>query len=485
MAGKAEALRYAVRLRVLVKYLGQLFLIIALLAAVPAGICLLYREYAAASAYFSAAGALAAGGWLANRLPGADRIQTNEAVVMTVTGFVVASAVAVAPLVLSGLSPADALFEAVSGITTTGLTMRDVGRPMSPGLQFGRAWLQWSGGLGIVIFSLVLILPSGAVARDMAETEAIEDDLLGGVKAFARHVLAVYVALTLLGIVLLAVSGLSPVDAVLYALAAVSTGGFAPHTASAAALGNWPAQTALMGLALAGALPMLLYIRLVRRKPVGARDAAQLAGLLLLVAAASGTMVLSEGLRDRPAPSPSVYHLAWTAFSAQTTAGFSILPVAELSPGSKIALIMAMFVGGGMGSTAGGVKLFRMLAFLHLIRSVVYRTHLSPHAVPSTSFLGGPLDDAESQKLLLVPLLFTAVVVFSWLLFCIYGYPALDSLFDVVSATGTVGLSAGVADRQLPVLLKLVLCADMLLGRLEIFAWLVAVSPNTWIGRRL
>ena len=485
MTGPAEALRYAVRPRVLTKYLGQLCLIIAALTTVPMIVCLLYGEFPAATAYLAAVGLLAGGGIVAGRLQWSGRLQTNEAVVLAAFSFILAPLAAVVPFMLAGMSAVDAIFETVSGVTTTGLTMlSDVGTA-SAGLIFGRAWMQWYGGLGIVVFSLVLILRPGTVARDMADTEDIQDDLLGGVKAFASRALSAYVVMTVVGAIVLLSFGVNPITAVLYALAAVSTGGFAPQNNSAAALGSWPVQSMLMLICLAGSLPIPFYIRLWRRVPATREHIGQVAGILVVAIGIGALMVLDHALNRPESVSKLAFDLPWLAFSAQTTSGFSIMPVTELSPASKIALMFAMSIGGGVGSTAGGIKIVRLMAVLRLTQLLIYRSQLAPHAVLPLRFAGRNLDTADIQKFLLLPLLFGAVVMVSWLVFVLLGYPPLDALFDVVSAVGTVGLSTGITGKELPVLLKLVLCGDMLLGRLEIIAWLVVLSPKTWIGRRL
>jgi len=95
------------------------------------------------------------------------------------------------------------------------------------------------------------------------------------------------------------------------------------------------------------------------------------------------------------------------------------------------------------------------------------------------------MEETEIQEALLIILLFVTVILLSWLPFLCMGYSPLDSLFEVVSATGTVGLSAGVVSPEMPIFLKGILCVDMLLGRLEILAWLLLLYPRTWIGRRL
>lgn len=110
---------------------------------------------------------------------------------------------------------------------------------------------------------------------------------------------------------------------------------------------------------------------------------------------------------------------------------------------------------------------------------------LLPSVGGEADCLGRRLQHGEVDGSLLLIVLFIIVVLLSWLVFVAMGYAPLDSLFEVVSATGTVGLSVGLSSSTLPPLLKGVLCADMLLGRLEIIAWLVMLFPGTWFGRRM
>jgi trk system potassium uptake protein TrkH len=143
-----------------------------------------------------------------------------------------------------------------------------------------------------------------------------------------------------------------------------------------------------------------------------------------------------------------------------------------------------MLAGGGVGSTAGCIKLLRVLILLSLIRRLVMRSRLLDHAVAPMKLLGRNWSDEALLGMLLLVLLHLLVVGLSWLAFLPYGYDPLDALFEVVSATGTVGLSTGITTASLPLPLQLTLIADMLLGRLEILALLVFLAPGTWLGRR-
>jgi trk system potassium uptake protein TrkH len=177
-------------------------------------------------------------------------------------------------------------------------------------------------------------------------------------------------------------------------------------------------------------------------------------------------------------------HACLLGISAQTGTGFSSMTVGDLDDASKLVLILSMFVGGGVGSTAGGIKLLRLVILLRLLQLMLRRTALSDHAVMKPRLAGRPLEDEDLQRAMLVILLFTTTIAVSWLGFVAFGHAPLDALFEVVSATATAGLSTGITGSGLHPLLKTVLCVDMLLGRLEIVALLVILYPRTWIGKR-
>jgi trk system potassium uptake protein TrkH len=388
------------------------------------------------------------------------------------------------PMMSAGLSFLDALFEAISGVTTTGLSTKAtlVGAPAT--FLFARAWMEWYGGLGIVVLSLALVMQPGLVAKSLAAPETETDDLAGGARARAQRVLRVYGALTALGVIGSLLVGVGFFDAVLYTFAAVSTGSFAPHDGSLATLG-WLAQGWITLLCLAGAIPLTFYHRMLLEKRGVAVDFLQLQAVVIASVVVSLAVGASMRLNAGMAWPQVLHHAPLLAFSAQTTAGFSSMPCVQLDAGSKLLLIFSMLVGGGAGSTAGGFKLLRLLIAVSLFRLILLRTCLPKHAVIESRLAGHRLQGEEIHAALLLILLFVAVVALSWLPFVAMGYSPLDSLFEVVSATGTVGLSVGLTSATLPVLLKAILCVDMLMGRLEIIAWLVMLYPGTWFGRRM
>ena len=449
MAKQATELRCAVRFGVVFKYFGQLCLVLAALTLVPLVASLVFGETPISLRYSVVIGGLAALGSGLDRLRAPARVQANEGMVLVALMFLFTPLVMSYPMMGSGLGFTDALFEAISGLTTTGLSTKAtlVGAPQS--FLFARAWMQWYGGLGFVVLSLALILQPGLVAKGLAVTEAENDDLVGGTRVHARQALIVYSVLTALGIIGSLSVGIGFFDALLYTFAAVSTGGFAPQDGSLATF-DGPAQVWIILLCLAGAIPLAFYYRILKEKRRVAVDFLQLRAVViasLVVSLAVGAaMRLNAGM-----PWPQVLHHApLLAFSAQTTAGFSSMPCGQLDAGSQLVLIFSMLVGGSAGSTAGGFKLLRLLIAASLIRLILLRTCLPKHAVIGPRLAGRRLQDDEIHAALLLIVLFVAVVALSWLPFVVMGYEPLDSMFEVVSATGTVGLSVGLTNATLP-----------------------------------
>jgi trk system potassium uptake protein TrkH len=477
-------LSYAVRLRVVLKYAGQLSIILAGLTVVPAAVALVGGSVDTALRYLLVTVLLATFGVATARLPAPARLLPHEALVTVALGFLVTPLLMALPLCSAGLPFLDAWFEAVSAVTTTGLSTVDALAEKPFDFLFARAWMQWYGGLGIIVLCLALLLRPGPVSRYLASSGLDSEDLVGSTRENARRVLAVYLALTVATFLLLWLVAKGDARfALLHALTSVSTGGMAPADDSLASVPG-PARVAVLGCSVAGAVALVVYYRAWQGDWRVLIADPQLRALLL--ATAVTTLLLAGALHvDGEHWSHVFRHAPLLAASAQSTTGFSTLDIAALGPPATLVLILAMFIGGGLGSSAGGIKLLRFLIFLRLLHFLLARTRLPSHAVAEPRLAGHALRQEEAENALTVILLFVAVVVLSWLVFVAAGCEPMDALFEVTSATGTVGLSSGLTAPELRPGLKLLLCADMLLGRLEIVALLVVFHPATWIGKRL
>jgi trk system potassium uptake protein TrkH len=242
------------------------------------------------------------------------------------------------------------------------------------------------------------------------------------------------------------------------------------------------AQTVVMILCAAGAIALPLYYRAARGEWRSVLGDSELKALLLacLVVAA---LLIARDVAVHEVASGRLERLALLAVSAQTTAGFSTADVASLDAFSKIVLIFAMVIGGGVGSSAGGVKLLRLIVLLKLVHLVIVRTRVTPHTVTRLRVGGREPGDDEMLRMLLVIGLHAGAIALSWAMFAWFGQDPLDSLFEVASAVGTVGLSAGITGPGLDPVLKGTLCLDMLLGRLEVLPILLLLAPRTWFGQ--
>ncbi len=248
-------LRYPVRGRVICKYLGQLGLMLALLTTLPLTVSLWWGEYAISQSYLFSILILLLLGLPLSRLSVPSSIQTNEALTITALAFFISPLFMTHPFMAAGVPFPDALFETISGITTTGLSMLPSVEHQSPSLLFARAWMQWYGGLGIAILSVALLMGQNIVAKRLVEPVPGEN-LVTTTRTHARQVLTAYAVLTILGIVCLLSLQVDPFHAITLTLAAISTGGFAPFNDSLAGLHSPSAATCLLIVSLGGSLSL-------------------------------------------------------------------------------------------------------------------------------------------------------------------------------------------------------------------------------------
>lgn len=480
-----SSLTYAVRMRVVLKYTGQLALIQAGLMLAPLAVSLIYGEHDIAVRYVAVTLILAASAapWVWLQVP--DTFQPNEALVVTSLAFLIGALSMVYPFLGSGIGVQDAFFEAISGITTTGLTTLADIPSQSKSFLFARAWLQWCGGLGILVLSLALLTDHHVVFKRLVVPINEDEGQVTGIKFYARQVISVYLGLTALSTALLTIFGMDGFAAVTHALCAVSTGGFSSFNDSIATMDFFPGQLILTLSGICGAISLSLFYRIYSRGSLEILRDSETHGLFLTMFAVFVLLsffLLEGGQFAWPEAIKQAFLLST---SAQTTAGFSSLDIASIDSGSKAVVIASMAIGGEMGSTAGGIKIVRFLILTRIALHLIRVTGAPKHAVIDARLEGHRIDSGEITAVASVFFLFIALTFLSWLPFIALDHAPLDALFEVVSALGTVGLSAGISQPDLSPLLKNILCMDMLAGRLEIVALLVLIHPRTWIGKRV
>ena len=484
MADGIKTLTYAVRGKLILKYLGQLALMLAALTLVSLGVSIYFGEYSMSYRYLIVISILCGYGFATARWEVPGNIQTNEALSIISLIFVIAPLLMTIPVMGAGLNFMDALFETVSAITTTGLTTIGDVESKPKTFLFARAWMQWYGGLGIIILSVALFMRLSIAAKRLTVPLGAES-FASSARTFARQMLIVYIIITVVALVLVTVVSQDFFLALTHVLSGVSTGGFSSYDDNIAAIRPGLTQSTILFCTLFGAIPFpLFYIAWQHGLKQVYKDV-ELVGLFLLILLFSILLTVFLVSHFNGDWLKAMYHGICMAVSAQTTTGFNTINIAGLEPVTMLIMIVSMIIGGGTASSAGGIKILRLLIFYRLIQIMFHRSALPSHAVTDQSLGGRSLENDELQRALLLIILFIVVVVLSWFVFLVFGYDPMNSLFEVVSATATVGLSSGVTSHELPATLKSVLCIDMLLGRLEIVAFLVLLYPGTWFGKRV
>lgn len=483
MSDPLNAISFAVRIPVVIKYLCQLVFILAVLNVLPLCVALYYGEFDVALRYLTLIVLQLLLSLPYRWIPEPRSLQSNEAMTIIALAFIISPLFSLMTFTHNGLDVGDALFEAISAITTTGLSTLTDPESTSKTFQFARSWMQWYGGLGIVIFSLAFLMGHHSTARRFAESLA-SDNLLTTAQTYARRIFFVYLVLTLLAVIsLILVSG-DEFWSLIHGLSAVSTGGFSNKAGSLADAGGTGAVVLVSIACLAGALPLVVYLQLFqggwRRVLVNyeVQVFLVLVVLLTIILAVQFHGSLNLNWQD------SLLHAFALGASAQSTAGFATIAPDQLSDFSQLTLVISMFIGGNVGSTAGGAKILHLIIFFRLFQIAFQKATLPPHAIWENKLQNQALEDSEIIKVLMLIIAFVGIILVSWMVFLGYGYPPVASLFEVVSAAMTVGLSSGITGKELEPVLKWVLCLNMWLGRVEVFAMLLLLYPRNWIGRK-
>ncbi len=477
---RLTSLMLVVRPPVVARFVGELSLSLAAMTVVPCGVSAALGETDLAARLAVVALIFAAVGLRLRRLPEPAGMQVNEALVTLALTFLLAAAGMTWPLMAAGLALPDAFFESVSAVTTTGLSTVVPIEGHSTGFLFTRAWLQWYGGLLIVVLALALVVEPGSVAKRLSTSDLDADDLIGSTRVRARRALTVYAILTAACFGVLLALGVGVFDALVHTMTAVSTAGFSNYENSLAGIGGWPARAAVMLFCLAGAISFSVYVFPRRGDWRRFLTDVRVVTLLGCCLAATAILALAMALGGNHDWRTIAANAPLIAISAQTTTGFETIPVAGFDPAAKLALIVAMTIGGNAASTAGGIKILRFLILVRLVQGFILRASSGSHAVITPTLGGHRLSDEDFRGCGSVVVLFTLAVAVGWFAFLLYGHAPADALFEVVSALCTVGLSAGLTGPDLETPLKLVLCALMLAGRLEVIAFVVLFYPRTW-----
>jgi trk system potassium uptake protein TrkH len=449
-----------------------------------------YREAEVLHFIWPMVGSLAGGAflWLIGRRR-ARELSVGDGYLVVALFWVLLSILGAWPLMNGfGLSPVDALFESTSGITTTGATVIDGLDSMPRSLLFYRQQLQWFGGMGLIVLGVAVMPMLGIGGMQLYRAEAPgplkEEKLTPRLTQTARALWIIYFALTLACAGGYWLAGMTPFDAVSHSLSTVSTGGFSTHDASMGHFASPAVEVVAVVFMLLAAINFgVHYLVWLDRNPLHyLRDteARAFLGFVLAMVTLVGVILYLEGPYDQV--HASLRDAAFEVVSIVTSTGFGTVDFAHWPDFLPLLLIYISFVGGCGGSTAGGMKVLRVLLMVKQGVQEV-RQLIHPHAILPLRLGRRIVDPRLARSVWGFFALYTFAVATLTLLMIHAGLAPLDAFSAVATCLNNLGPGLGevaVTFQSVSDLGKLLGVVAMLLGRLEILTILVILSPAFW-----
>lgn len=424
-----------------------------------------------------------------NRQRSMGQFGVRQAFLLTTLSWALLTAFAALPFLFfgGGLSYAEAYFEAMSGLTTTGATVIVGLDAAPPGILLWRALLQGIGGIGIVVVA-ILILPLlriGGMQLFRAESSDKSEKTVARSIELVRYLIVIYVTLIASCALAYWIGGMTAFEAVCHALTTVATGGFSTSDASFAHFDSPGLEWVAVVFMLAGALPFIAYVNTVRRvgNPLwrDSQSRVYVASLIVVAAVFALSIASSLGLPLSEALRIAVFNTV----SIATTTGYTTVDYAEWGGFVGTIILLLTLFGGCTGSTAGGIKVFRHQIMWGAAKS--YLTHLvSPNLVTVQRYDGRVVSDEIVRSVLVFLVIYVGALVATALGLAAFGLDIVTSFSGAATALGNVGPGLGEiigpagTYASLHDGAKWLLAAAMLLGRLELFSVLVLFNRQFW-----
>ncbi len=447
----------------------------------------IYKEAVVSDFLICIALCLAAGIILAMQNTKKKDIYAKEGFIIVALSWIIMSVFGAIPFVISGSIPSfvRALFETVSGFTTTGATILSDVECLPKSILFWRSFTHWIGGMGVLVFLVALLPMSGGNNLHLMKAESTGPSvskLVPKVKSSAKILYGIYIAMTIILTVLLLAGGMNLFEALTHAFGTAGTGGFGVKNSSIADYSPYIQVVITIFMALFGIDFSVYFIILMRKFKLLLRadEVKTYIGIILI----STAIVCANCYSVFGNIWTSLRHSAFQVSSIMTTTGFATVDFDKWPELSKAILVLLMFVGACSGSTGGGIKVSRVVIFCRSIgKQIMLAAH--PKSVKKTTMNGRIIEHETVRVINVYMAAYLVIFVSSVLLVSIDNFDFTTN-FTAVAATLNnigpglegVGPTANYAIYSPFSLLVMVL--DMLIGRLEIFPMLVLFSRYTW-----
>lgn len=411
----------------------------------------------------------------------------KEGFVTVSLSWILLSLVGAVPFVLTGEIPSyiDAVFETVSGLTTTGGSVMPDVEILSKCSQFWRLFTHWIGGMGVLVFILAVLPLSGSYNMHLMRAESPGPSvgkLVPKVKNTARILYKIYIVITVLGILALVLAGLPLYDASTLTFSTVGTGGFGLLNSSVAAYSK-TVQTIILILMFACGINFSMIYLILMRKPKEVFRNEELRTYILIILGA--TLLIGFNIRGEFASmGEALFQACFHVVAVITTTGFSLLDFNLWPVFSKTILFLLMISGACAGSTGGGFKVSRLVVVFKSIKQEIMAV-VHPRSVKKMHMNGRGISDNVVHSIKMYLVIYMALYFISVLLISVDNFSMETNMTAVMSMINNVGPSFGSVGplgnySEFSIFSKCVLMFDMLAGRLELLPVLVLFSPKTW-----
>lgn len=461
-------------------------LLVPILVAVPEG------EYGAVPPFLYSSSCGIIMGFLLHRLGPSNRnydaIRRNEGLLIVALAWVGCGVLGALPYLYFKLSFLDALFESVSGITTTGATILTDFSLYPKVFYFWRSFSQWLGGMGIIVLFIAILPQFGVAGRKIFFAEApgpTEEKITPRIAHTAKALWLVYLILTVLLVVSLILAGMEPFDALCNSLSTLAAGGFSPNPQSILGY-NSPTITWIISLfmLLAGANFALQFRFFLRRQPMALLGSEEFRFYCCTVLSGSGLLVLFLWASGYGGVELCVRDSLFQILSIITTTGFSSADFALWVVAAQAVIFAMMLVGGCAGSAGGGIKVVRVMFILkYLKREIEQIVH--PNAVLPIKIDRATVQNDIQRQMLSFVFFYLILMIFSGLAVTMIEHDGGIGFVGTAATLGNVGPGFGEIGPMgsfggLHPLTKCIFIVDMLVGRLELIPFLVMLSPEFW-----
>jgi trk system potassium uptake protein TrkH len=473
------------------QYTGILVFCLGLTLLLPAGVAAFYTDGSTGALLMSAAvsGACGMALFLIFRQPKTEYISQREGMAIVALGWTAIGFFGALPFYFSGFFPvfADAFFESVSGFTTTGASVLTDIEAVPRGLLFWRSFIQWLGGMGIIVLTIAILPFLGVGGFQLYKAEVptpMPDKLKPRISDTAKLLWKVYVLFSVLEVILLLVGGMTVYDAVCHTFTTMPTGGFSTKGLSIAHYNSLYIDIVIMGFMVIAGINFSLHYQMLRARPLAYwRDPECRFYLLTLIVL---VLVVSFFINGQVYESlgESFRYGAFQVISILTTTGYATADYNQWPAVAQLIVLTCMFLGGSAGSTGGGMKMMRIMLCVKFCYKELFNL-VHPHSVSYVKIGGKPVSGEVISSVLGFLALYMGIFVLCSIVLASMGVDFVTSFSAVAASIGNIGPGLAMVGpvgnyAEIPYFGKWLLSWCMLLGRLEIYTVIIFLVPEFW-----